>query len=267
MTSAPLHLSHKAALLTSLHIPGDPLIVTNVWDAVTARIVADAKGVKALATASHAISFVHGVSDNEGLSVEQALEAARIIAAAVTIPVSVDFEKGYSADAEGVKQNVARLIAAGAAGLNIEDSLESASGPLRSREDATARVAAARAAADEAGIELAINARVDSLVSNPADWAGAMARANSYLDAGATSIFVLRLPTEGLVERALRDVNGPVAVISNPNSVSLKKLAELGVARVSFGPGALGLTLAHLKKAAETLTALGEYPDELGFEY
>ncbi|CAN5182308.1 isocitrate lyase/phosphoenolpyruvate mutase family protein [soil metagenome] len=257
----------KAALLTSLHLPGEPLIVTNIWDAVTARTVAGAKGVRALATASHAVSFAHGVADNEGLTVEQALEAARLITGAVSIPVSVDFEKGYAADAAGVRDNVARLIEAGAAGLNIEDSLESASGPLRDLESSVARVAAARAAADTAGVPLAINARVDSLVSNPADWAGAMERANRYLDAGATSIFVLRLPTEGLVERAIRDVNGPVSVISNPTSVSLKRLAEIGVARVSFGPGVLGLTLAHLQKAATTLTALGDYPEELGFEY
>ena len=257
----------KATMLTSLHIPGQPLVVVNIWDAVTARIVAGAKGVKALATASHAVSFAHGVPDNEGLTVEQALEATRIISGAVTIPVSVDFEKGYAADAAGVRDNVARLIEAGAAGLNIEDSLASASGPLRDLESAVARVAAARAAADAASVPLAINARVDSLVSNPADWAGAMERANRYLDAGATSIFVLRLPTEGLVERAIRDINGPVSVISNPTSVSLKKLAELGIARVSFGPGVLGLTLAHLQKAATTLTALGDYPEELGFEY
>ena len=261
------HLSHKAALLSSLHIPGDPLIVTNVWDPVTARIVAGAKGVRALATASHAVSFAHGVPDNEGLSIDQALESARLIAAAVSLPVSVDFEKGYAPDAAGVQHNVARLIEAGAAGLNIEDSLHSAGGALRGLEDSIARVGAARRAADEAGIPLAINARVDSLVSNPADWAGAMTRANSYLDAGATSIFMLRLPTEGLVERAVREVNGPLSVISNPTSVPLKKLAELGVARVSFGPGVLGLTLAHLQQAAAQLTALGDYPDELGFEY
>lgn len=257
----------KAALLASLHIPGEPLIVTNVWDAVTARIVAQARGVKALATASHAVSFVHGVPDNEGLTVEQALETARLIAGAVDIPVSVDFEKGYAPDAAGVRANVARLIEAGAAGLNIEDSLESASGPLREPADAASRVAAARRAAEDAGVPLAINARVDSLVSKPADWAGAMDRANRYLDAGATSVFVLRLPTEGLVERAVRDVNGPVAVIANPTSVPLKRLAELGIARVSFGPGTLGLTLAHLQKAAAILTALGDYPEELGFEY
>jgi 2-methylisocitrate lyase-like PEP mutase family enzyme len=257
----------KAALLASLHIPGEPLIVTNVWDAVTARIVAQARGVKALATASHAVSFVHGVPDNEGLTVQQALEAARLIAGAVEIPVSVDFEKGYAPDAAGVQANVARLIEAGAAGLNIEDSLESASGPLRDPADAASRVAAARRAAEDAGVPLAINARVDSLVSKPADWAGAMDRANRYLDAGATSVFVLRLPTEGLVERAVRDVNGPVAVIADPNSVPLKRLAELGIARVSFGPGTLGLTLAHLQRAAATLTALGDYPEELGFAY
>ena len=257
----------KAALLTSLHTPGTPLIVVNIWDAVTARIVADAKGVTALATASHAVSFAHGVPDNEGLTVEQALETTRIITGAVEIPVSVDFEKGYAADAAGVRDNVARLIEAGAAGLNIEDSLEAASGALRDLESSVARVAAARAAADAAGVPLAINARVDALVSNPADWAGAMERANRYLDAGATSIFMLRLPTEGLVERAIRDINGPVSVVSNPTSVTLKKLSELGIARVSFGPGVLGLTLAHLQKAAITLTALGDYPEELGFEY
>jgi len=257
----------KAALLTSLHTPGTPLIVVNIWDAVTARIVAESKGVTALATASHAVSFAHGVPDNEGLTVQQALEAARIITGAVRIPVSVDFEKGYAADAAGVHDNVARLIEAGAAGLNIEDSLQAASGPLRDLESSVARIAAARAAADAAGVPLAINARVDALVSNPADWAGAMERANRYLDAGATSIFMLRLPTEGLVERAIRDIHGPVSVISNPTSVSLRKLAELGIARVSFGPGVLGLTLAHLKKAALTLTALGDYPEELGFEY
>jgi 2-methylisocitrate lyase-like PEP mutase family enzyme len=241
--------AEKAALLTALHVPGDPLIVTNIWDAITARIVAGAPGVKALATASHAVSFAHGVPDNEGLSVEQALRAAQLITQAVELPVSVDFEKGYAADAAGVLDNVARLIEAGAAGLNIEDSLQSASGPLRDLESSVARVAAARRAADDAGVPLAINARVDSLVSNPADWAGAMERANRYLDAGATSIFVLRLPTEGLVERAVRDVKGPVS------------------ARVSFGPGIMGLTLAHLRKAATTLTARGAYPEELGFEF
>jgi len=117
-----------------------------------------------------------------------------------------------------------------------------------------------------AGVPLVINARVDTLAGG-GEWSDAITRANSYLDAGADVVFVLGLGTEDLVKRALDEINGKVSVISNPTSVPLRRLAELGVSRVSFGPGVLGLTLAHLQAAATQLTALGEYPTELGFEY
>ena len=256
----------KAELLRSLHIPGEPLIVTNVWDAVTARIVASTPGVKALATASHAVSFAHGVEDGEGLTVEQALATAELIADAVDIPVSVDFEKGYARDAAGVQHNVEQLISTGAAGLNIEDSSGPAKAPLFSIVDATARVAAARAAAVATGVPIAINARVDTLAGG-GEWDDAVARANAYIDAGADSIFFLGLETEELVARAIDQVHGKISVIGHPGAVSLRKLADLGISRVSFGPGALGLTLSHLQSAAAQLTALGDYPEELGFKY
>jgi 2-methylisocitrate lyase-like PEP mutase family enzyme len=256
----------KAELLRSLHVPGDPLIVSNVWDAVTARIVASAPGVTALATASHAVSFAHGVDDGEGLSVEQALATAALVAGAVEIPVSVDFEKGYATDAAGVQRNVEQLIATGAVGINIEDSVGQPKAPLFSIEDATARVAAARAAAVATGVPLVINARVDTLAGG-GEWADAVARANSYLEAGADVIFFLGLSTEELVERAIAEVNGKISVIGYPGAVPLRRLAELGVSRVSFGPGILGLTLSHLHDAAAQLTALGDYPAELGFKY
>lgn len=261
-----MNQTEKTELLRSLHVPGTPLIVTNVWDAVTARIVAGAEGVKALATASHSVSFAHGVADGEGLTVEQALATARLIASVVEIPVSVDFEKGYASDAAGVQKNVEALIATGAAGLNIEDSVGPAKAPLFAIEDATARVAAARAAADATGVPIVINARVDVLAGG-GEWADMVVRANAYLGAGADCVFVLGLGTEEKVANALRQINGKVSVISNPTSVPLKKLAELGVSRVSFGPGTLALTLAHLQAAATQLTALGDYPAELGFSY
>jgi 2-methylisocitrate lyase-like PEP mutase family enzyme len=256
----------KAELLRSLHVPGNPLIVTNVWDAVTARIVAAAPGVRALASASHAVSFAHGVEDGEGLSVEQALAAASVITHAVDLPVSIDFEKGYGADASAVGDNIARLIATGAAGINIEDSIGAAKAPTFPVYVAAERVAAARSSASTVGVPLVINARVDTLAGG-GEWDDAISRANAYLDAGADCIFVLGLTTEDLVKRALDEVNGKVSVISNPSSVPLKRLAELGVSRVSFGPGMLGLTLSHLQAAATQLTALGEYPEELGFTY
>ncbi|MGV8912078.1 MAG: isocitrate lyase/PEP mutase family protein [Rhodoglobus sp.] len=266
MTDNTTTLAARAELLRSLHVPGTPLIVSNVWDAITARIVAEAPGVRALATASHSVSFAHGVSDGEGLTIDQALEAASVICNAVEIPVSVDFEKGYAADAAGVQANVERLIAAGASGLNIEDSSGPAKAPLFDLAHATARVGATRAAGNAVGVPIAINARVDVLAGG-GEWDDMIARANSYLAAGADCIFVLGLSDEAKLEKAIAEINGPISVIGGPGYVSLKRLAELGVARVSFGPRTLGLALAHLQAAATQLTALGDYPDELGFSY
>src|SRR6187431_1494137 len=147
-------MTSKTETLRTLHIPGTPLIVTNVWDAVTARIVADVPGVKALATASHSISFAHGVPDGEGLTVDQALAAASLVIDATDLPVSVDFERGYSTSIDGLKENIARLVGIGAAGLNLEDTQGDRT--LFPIEEAAARVAAVRETSD-----LVINARDD----------------------------------------------------------------------------------------------------------
>ena len=159
--------AEKAELLRSLHVPGDPLIVTNVWDSITARIVAGAPGVKALATASHSISEAHGVEDGEGLDVDDMLAAARIVIRSVDLPVSVDFEKAYATDAAGTLDNVFRLIEEGAAGLNIEDSIGQAKAPLYDIDTQVSKIAAARRAGDRAGVPIVINARVDALAGDP----------------------------------------------------------------------------------------------------
>src|SRR5580698_10450936 len=112
----------KAEALRALHVPGDPIILSNVWDAVTARIVAETPGVRAIASASHSVSFAMGVADGEGMTLDQALEHARLIVEAVELPVSIDFERAYAKDASQVRENVGRLIRTGAVGLNLEDS-------------------------------------------------------------------------------------------------------------------------------------------------
>jgi 2-methylisocitrate lyase-like PEP mutase family enzyme len=256
----------KAALLDSLHVPGTPLIVTNVWDALSARAVAAAPGVKALASASHAVSNTRGFEDGEGMSVDVALEAAQAITSAVDLPVSIDFERGYTRNLAKLQQNITRLINAGAAGLNFEDSTGNPAQPLFPLEEQLDRIRVVRAAADSAGVPLVLNARVDALVRG-SDWDDALTRANAYLEAGASVIFMLGLGDEVAVQRAVGGVNGRVSTISGPTSVPLKRLAELGISRVSFGPYTLGLVLAHLQAAAAQLTALGDYPQELGFEY
>jgi len=256
----------KAALLDSLHVPGTPLIVTNVWDALSARAVAAAPGVKALASASHSVSNTRGFEDGEGMNVDLAVESARAITSAVDLPVSIDFERGYTRNLAKLHQNITRLIDAGAAGLNFEDSTGNEAQPLFPLAEQLDRIRTVRAAADSAGVPLVINARVDALVRG-SDWDDALTRANAYLDAGASVIFMLGLGDEAAVEKAVAGVNGRVSTISGPNSVPLTRLAELGISRVSFGPYTLGLVLAHLQAAAAQLTALGDYPKELGFEY
>jgi 2-methylisocitrate lyase-like PEP mutase family enzyme len=256
--------AEKAELLRSLHVPGHPLILTNVWDAVTARIVAGVPDVTAIASASHSVSFAHGVPDGGGLSVDDALAAARVIVNAVELPVTIDFENGYAKDSVGVEANVRRLIETGAVGLNLEDSVDGAS--LFPLELAADRVAAARTAGTASGVPLVVNARVDALVRG-GDWDDMVARANAYLVAGADCIFVLGLGTEAQVASAIAEIDGKVSVISGATSAPLRRLAELGVSRVSFGPAMLGLTLSHLRDATQQLTALGDYPPELAFDY
>jgi len=257
----------KAALLDYLHVPGTPLIVTNVWDALSARAVADADGVKAIASASHSVSNTRGFEDGEGMSFDQALEAARSIITAVDeLPVSIDLERGYTKNLARLRDNTKQIIAAGAAGINFEDSSGLEAAPLMPLTDQVHRIRTIRTAADDSGVPLVINARVDSLVRG-GDWNDAVTRANAYLEAGASVIFMLGLGDEAAVERAVSQIDGRVSVISGPDSVPLQRLAELGVSRVSFGPYTLGLALAHLQAAAAHLTALGEYPKELGFAY
>lgn len=250
-----------ARRLDSLHVPGDPLVLVNVWDPISARAVAAAPGVKAIATASYAVSESFGVPDGEGLDLETALAVARRVVGAVELPVTIDFERGYAADALGVAANVGKLIETGAVGLNLEDSLPG--GSMRPLDEAAARVAAARSAGEEAGVPIVLNARVDAL-SRGESMEQAIERANAYLGAGASVVFMLGLNDEATVQRAVDGVDGRVATIVAAGSVPLATLARLGVARISVGPAGQSLAMAHLREAAAGLTALGPYPAELG---
>lgn len=253
-----------ARTLDSLHIPGDPLVVTNVWDAITAKAVSAAPGVKAIATASASVSAARGLPDGEGMTVDQALETARVVVGATELPVSIDFERGYASDADGVFANVTRLIEAGAAGLNFEDSTGDAQAPLFTLDAQIARIRAVRAAADAAGVPLVINARTDTLVAG-GDWPELLQRANAYLEAGASTIFALGLSDEAAITRAVEGIDGRISTMWMPGALPLRRLAELGVSRVSFGPFSTGLVAAPLTSAAAQLAALGDYPAELGF--
>jgi len=244
----------KAATLLSLHEDPQLLVVVNVWDVISAKVVADLPGCRALATASHSIAASAGYPDGEAIPMNEMIAAVGRIAAATTLPVSADLEAGYGDPGEVVR----RAIDVGIVGANLEDQMQ----PLAS---SIAAVTAAVKAGGDSGFVL--NARTDAFLKaadrDPLDVvADAIERGRAYLDAGAACVFVpgkLDRPTveqlvAGLGERRL-------SVIAVPGSLGLGELAELGVARVSFGPWTQRLALTALADAGTAMLAGGSLPE------
>jgi 2-methylisocitrate lyase-like PEP mutase family enzyme len=250
-------LAAKAAELRALHIPGDPLVLVNVWDVASARTVAGAPGCRAIATASWSIAAAHGYKDGEQIPVELMLAAVERIAAAVEQPVTADLESGYGETPEQVAETVARAIAAGAVGANLEDR-------LRPAGEHAAVVKSVRGRAEREGVHFVINARSDEYLLGERKLDAALESGRAYLDAGADCIFVPGIYKLDEIERLTGELAAPVNVLAAPGVPSLLELAAAGVARVSFGPGPLGVASAALAAAAERLLARGDYPPELG---
>lgn len=247
----------RAELFRSLHVPGEPLVLVNVWDAGSARVVADA-GAKAIATASWSVAAAHGYADGEQVPLQLALDNFKRIVAAVALPVSIDLERGYGRNPEEVSRSVTAAISAGAVGCNIEDSRADGGGLVAVSEQVK-RLAAARAAADRSGLTFYINARMDLFLRTPAAQhdqgllADALDRAAAYVDAGASGIFVPGLAEERLIERFCAGCQRPVNIIAAPGAPSLGRLAALGVARVSHGPGPYRRAMQRLEEEARAV--------------
>ena len=247
-----------ASALRAMHAGPRPLVLPNVWDPVSARAFAEA-GFGALATSSSAVAATLGYIDGQTPAAEMLARVARI-ASSVSVPVTADVETGYGlAPAE----LVGRLLDAGVAGCNLEDS-DRESGLLAEPERQADFLAAVRA---EAGAELVINARVDAYVRQPAGRAAAtdparlqaatddaVARANRYLAAGADCTYPILAPTAALTELVQR-ITGPVNVMFLPGGLTLAELAGLGVARITFGGGLHARAAKAIQEMAAALAA------------
>jgi 2-methylisocitrate lyase-like PEP mutase family enzyme len=230
----------SAARFRDLHVPGRPLILFNVWDAGSARIVAEA-GALAIATGSWSVAAAFGFDDGEHVPLELALENARRIVAAVAVPVTIDFEGAYAEQPAEVARNVEHLVATGAVGLNFEDRIVAGWG-LHDLTVQAGRITAARRAADAVGVPLFINARTDVFLQAPAEAhpglvEAALARGCAYAEAGADGFFVPGLVDASAIGRIAREVPLPLNVLARPSLPPARRLAELGVARLSHGPG------------------------------
>jgi 2-methylisocitrate lyase-like PEP mutase family enzyme len=243
----------KAQTFKSLHVPGNPIVLFNVWDAGTAKAVA-ASGAKALATGSWSVAAAHGFEDGEHMPFDLAIANLERITAATDLPVTIDLESGYGANPEEVGASVARAVQAGAIGCNIEDSSQE-TGPLRAISDQAARLRGARHAADRLGIPAFLNARTDVFLVAPPDAheglvAEALERGRAYADAGADGFFVPGLVNEALIARIVEASPLPVNVMFNAAMPPAARLAELGVARISHGPGPYRMMMKALENAA-----------------
>ncbi|WP_175780859.1 isocitrate lyase/PEP mutase family protein [Burkholderia anthina] len=230
----------KGAYFRSLHRAGEPLVLFNVWDAGSARTVADAGGV-ALATGSWSVAAANGFSDGEQMPKALMMEVLARITQATDRPVTVDLESGYGERLEEVAGTIASSIEAGAIGCNLEDSFP-ATGELRTVDDAAARLAAARQAADRADIGYFINARTDVFFKAAADTHderlldAVLTRARAYAAAGADGLFVPGLRSPALIRALTAASPLPVNIMRVSETPTLAELAGYGVARISHGP-------------------------------
>ena len=250
----------NAARLRRLHVEGPMLVLPNAWDAGSARIFVEA-GFGALATTSAGIAFSLGYMDGERISRDEMLAAVGRITRRVSAPITADMEAGYGRTPDACAETARRVIDAGAVGMNLEDRIDH--GPLIDFSLAVERVAAARQAADKAGVSIVINARTDAFEASeiPRDRkvAEAVRRGNAFRQAGADSVFVPFVGDRGTIEQLVQQINAPVNILGAPNAPSLKELAAIGVRRVTFGSAPMRATLGLVRRMAREWKEKGTY--------
>ena len=237
----------------ALHVPGDPLMLFNIWDAGSARAVAEA-GAKAIATGSFGVAEAQGFKDGEAFLIEDALRNLERVLSVTDLPVTLDFESGYGADPAAVAASVRRAIDAGAAGINIEDRMpgETALLPL---DQAAERVAAA------ASSGLFVNARCDVYRGvKGEDYSqhlidAVLERAEAYGKAGAGGLFVPFLGDHAAIKVICAASSLAVNILWGAGRGTRAELAALGVARISYGHGPWAAAMAWLKGQASAVFA------------
>jgi len=240
----------------ALHRADAPLVLYNIWDAGSAKGVANA-GASAIATGSSALAGALGYEDGEALPFAQLLQAVRQIAGVSDLPLTVDFEAGYADSLQDLSDNAAALKAAGAIGCNLEDRLIHTPG-LREPAEQAQRIAAVHAAG------LFVNARTDTFLAplmagedpnrEPLVEA-AIARGHTYAEAGAGSFFIPALTNAEMIAQICAALPIPVNVMRLPGMVSNTDLAKLGVARISYGPGPWNEAMAAVEASAKAAFA------------
>jgi 2-methylisocitrate lyase-like PEP mutase family enzyme len=242
-------LAAQAQQLRGLHVPGSPLLLVNAWDPPSARRLAH-DGYPAIATTSAGVAEALGYEDGNVTPPGEMLGAVARIAAAVDVPVTADLEAGYGLSPAEL---VTGLVAAGAVGLNFEDTDHEA-GTLTDAERQAQRLAAIKQAGRDAGVDVVLNARVDAFLRGGAV-DEAIRRGQLYANAGADCVYPIGVRGRDPIRRFVEEVGAPINILAVPGGLTLDELRDLGVARVSFGSGLMHIAMDAAAQAAADYSA------------
>jgi 2-methylisocitrate lyase-like PEP mutase family enzyme len=246
--------TERVAAFRALHARGELLVLPNAWDAGSAALI-ESCGARAIATTSAAVAWSHGHADGENLPRAALCQTVAEILRVVSVPLSVDLEKGFSRSPDEVASLVLELIELGAVGINLEDGTESP-------ELHAAKIAAVKSAAKRVGCDVFVNARTDVVLKQlvPANDAVAevLARAERYARAGADGLFVPLLAEPDAIRKIAGAVDLPLNVMAIPSLAPVPELRALGVRRLSAGSGVAQVAFAAAQAAVERFLLDGE---------
>lgn len=259
---ANLEQARKAEAFRAMHLEGEVLLLPNVWDAASARIIEDA-GYSSIATTSAGIAFARGFPDGQKISSDQMMAAVASIASAVKVPVTADVEAGYGSRPEDAARTARKVIEAGAVGMNFEDATGDLADPLFDLQLQLERIRAIRETAESLDISLVLNARTDVYLLQVGEAAKrydeALRRLQAFRQAGAECVFVPGLTDATTIGRLVADVRCPVNILAVPGAPSVAELSSLGVRRISLGSGPMRATLGLLRRLAQELRTRGTF--------
>lgn len=252
----------KAEGFRKLHTEGDVLLLANVWDVASARVIEDA-GFPAIATSSAGIAFAQGFPDGQKLPPERMLAVIADIASAVKVPVTADVEAGYGSKPEDAARTARRVIEAGAVGMNFEDATGDPARPLFELQEQVERIHSIREQGDNLGVPLVVNARTDvyllQICEATTRYGEALRRLSAYRDAGADCLFVPGLMDLATIRQFVADLNCPVNILAVPSSPSVGELKGAGVRRISLGSGPMRAAMGLLRRLATEVSIDGTY--------
>jgi len=252
----------KAIEFRKMHQSGDILVLPNAWDVPSARIFEQA-GFPAIGTSSAAIAISLGYPDGQKITRDEMLEVVERIARSVSIFVTADMEAGYGITAADVAETAERVIAAGAIGLNLEDSTKRLDPPLYNVEAHVRKIAEIKKVGDWLDVPLVINARTDVLILGQGDKSSrlkeAIDRGKAYNNAGADCFFPVGAIDSQTISEITRHVRCPINILATNGVPSVPELKRLGVRRVSVGSGPARATFGLVRKIAHELRESGTY--------